>query len=139
MTIVDTNVVSEVMKQRPDEGVLTWLGANPLDNMAITAVTLAEIHYGLCRLPHGRRRRDLERSFRAFVDQGFAGRVLHFDAAAAEIYGDIVAQRERIGRPMDAFDAMIAAIARVHRANLATRNVDDFDYCGVELVNPWTA
>jgi hypothetical protein len=95
--------------------------------------------YGLCRLPRGRRRDDLTGRVKAFLAQGFGERILAFDARAADFYGEIVTTRQGVGRPIEAFDAMIVAIARSHAAPLATRNVADFDGCGIRLVDPWAS
>jgi toxin FitB len=127
------------MKPAPDRRAMAWLRAQPLTELATTAVTLAEIDYGLCRLPRGRRRDNLTARVKAFLDQGFGERILAFDARAADLYGEIVTTRQGVGRPIDAFDAMIAAIARSHTAPLATRNVAGFDCCGIHLVDPWAS
>ena len=127
------------MKPVPDRRAMAWLRAQPLTELATTAVTLAEINYGLCRLPPGRRRDDLTGRVKTFLAQGFGERILAFDARAADFYGEIVTTRQGVGRPIEAFDAMIAAIARSHAAPLATRNVADFDGCGIRLVDPWAS
>ena len=127
MILLDTNVVSEAMKAAPATEVMAWLRARPLQDLAISAVTLAEIRYGLARLPEGRRRLALEQRFRLFVVRGFGERLLDFDRAAANLYGDIVVAREKAGRPIEAFDAMIAATARSRGASIATRDVGGFD------------
>jgi predicted nucleic acid-binding protein len=116
---------------------MAWLRRRPLVELATTAVTLAEINFGLRRLPRGRRREDLEGRLRTFLARGFGERVLPFDAVAADLYGDIVTERQKAGRPIDAFDAMIAAIARSRAAALATRNRADFEGCGILLLDPW--
>jgi predicted nucleic acid-binding protein len=116
---------------------MAWLRGQSLANLATTAVSLAEINYGLCRLPRGRRRDDLEARLRTFLARGFDERILAFDAAAAGVYGEIVTARQSVGRPIDAFDAMIAAIARSRAASVATRNIADFDGCGVSVLDPW--
>jgi hypothetical protein len=135
--VLDTNVISEAIKPSPNAHVMAWLRGQLLANMATTAVSLAEINYGLCRLPRGRRRDDLEARLRTLLARGFGDRILAFDAPAAGVYGDIVTARQSVGRPIDAFDAMIAAIARSRGATVATRNVADFDGCGVPVLDPW--
>jgi predicted nucleic acid-binding protein len=125
------------MRPGPDGRVMTWLRAQPLAELATTSVTLAEISYGLRRLPRGRRRDDLEGRLRTFLARGFGDRILPFDAVAADLYGDIVIARQEAGRPIAAFDAMIAAIARSRAATVATRNLADFEGCGVPLLDPW--
>lgn len=136
MIILDTNVVSELMRPRPEPAVLSWLDAI-VDDVVTTAITVAEIRHGIARLPHGRRRSALT----AAADRTFApleGHVLPFDALAALEYADAVADRERSGFPVSALDAQIAAIARDRSAALATRNVRDFAGTGVEVVDPWS-
>jgi hypothetical protein len=137
--VLDTNVISEAMRPAPDAAVMAWLRAQPLSEIATTAVSLAEIDYGLCRMPPGRRRKDLEARLRTFLARGFDDRILPFDAAAAGLYGSIVTSRQAMGRPIDAFDAMIAAIARSRMAAIVTRNVADFEGCGVTVLDPWRA
>ncbi len=137
MIILDTNIISEIMRPAAEERVMAWLRKQPLKLLATTAVTVAEIRYGLGRLPEGQRRRNLEERFRSFLTRGFYDRIMAFDAAAAEAYSLIVVARERAGRPIDAFDAMIAAIARMNGASVATRDVSGFEGCGVDIINPW--
>jgi len=137
VTILDTNVVSELMKPAPSPAVMQWVSAQSSTSVAIPTVAVAEIHYGLERLPAGKRRTQLEQNFELFLQRGFAGRVLAFDDEAARIYGKIVAAREKAGRPVDAFDAMIAAIARSQKAIVATQDIAGFWGCGVKLVNPF--
>lgn len=138
MIVLDTNVISEVMKSSPDGRVLEWLRARPLESLAITAISIAEIRYGLRRLPGGRRREDLEARFRTFLDRGFGDRILSFDGVAADTYGEIAAVRQGTGRPIDRFDAMIAAIAHSRASAVATRNVGDFQGCGIRVLDPWS-
>jgi predicted nucleic acid-binding protein len=135
--VLDTDVISEATRPAAESRVMAWLRSRPLEELAMTAVSLAEISYGLCRLPRGRRRDDLAARFRTFLARGFNDRILAFDAAAAGVYGEIVMARQTAGRPIDAFDAMIAAIARSRAAVIATRNVADFDGCGVTVLDPW--
>lgn len=139
MIILDTNVISEAMRVAPEPAVTRWLEAQPLRQLATTTINLAEIKRGLARLPFGRRRLDLEINFEGFTMQAFADRVLNFDVAAANAYGDLVVARERAGRPLEGFDGLIAAIARSRGLPIATRNVGDFDGCGVAVTNPWDA
>lgn len=137
MIVLDTNVISEATKPAPEPRVMAWLRDQPPEKLATTAVSLAEINYGLSRLPRGRRREELEARFRTFFARGFDDRLLAFDAAAAGVYGEIVTARQSAGRPIDAFDAMIAAIARSRAAIIATRNAADFEGCGVTVLDPW--
>ena len=139
MIILDTNVVAKLMRPHPEPRVVTWLRTQPVVQLATTTITLAEVGVGLARLPESRRRFTLEAKFKAFVSRGLGPRVFGFDQGAAEIYGELVAERERAGRPLDGFDGLIAAIARAQDAAVATRNIGDFGGCGVELVDPWSA
>jgi toxin FitB len=137
LIILDTNVISELARPAPDLGVLSWLDSLPIDETAITAITAAELLYGIRRLPDGRRKAELSETVRAIIDTDFHGRVEPFDARAAGHYADLVTGRERAGRPITMPDAQIAAICLVNRATLATRNAPDFTDTGVDLVNPW--
>ena len=137
MIILDTNVISEIMRPDPARSVLDWLDEQPITELATTTINLAEIRYGLARLRFGRRRTDLETRFDSFVGRGLASRVFDFDAAAANAYGDLVFAREQIGRPLDGFDGLIAAIARSRALPIATRNGSDFEGCGIEVLDPW--
>ncbi|MGH3545190.1 MAG: type II toxin-antitoxin system VapC family toxin [Mycobacteriales bacterium] len=136
MIIVDTNVVSELMKPSPYPGVQNWIRARHGSRLHTTSITVAEIRYGIERLPAGRREDVLvttaDKVFAAFSDQ-----ILPFDAAAAIRYSVIVAARDRSGEPIDGFDAQIAAMCRTHGATLATRNLKDFYLTGIELADPW--
>lgn len=136
MIVLDTNVVSETLRQSPSSAVLEWLAAQKPGSVFITTVTQAETLYGVESLPPGKRRDSLatavERIFREFE-----GRILPFDKEAARANAIILAARYRAGRPTSRLDAMIAAIARFRQATVATRNVADFEGCGIEIVNPW--
>lgn len=134
--VVDTNVVSELMRPAPDTHVIDWAATTRPDSICTTAVTLAEVRFGIARLPDGRRKALLS-STADDVFGAFAHRVLSFDAGAADVYADIVVERERAGRPIAGFDAQIAAICRSRRAALATRNTDDFSGLGLTVINPW--
>jgi toxin FitB len=135
--ILDTNVLSELSRQDPSERVLSWLDAQPTDQTATTAVTAAELRYGVARLPEGRRKAALAGVIRGILDDDLAGRVEPFDAAAAVHYAIIVSDRERAGRPISVADAQIASICRSLRAALATRNTGDFEDTGIQLIDPW--
>lgn len=139
MIVLDTNVVSELMRPEPAAAPSAWVEAQPPGEMAIAATTAAELLYGVARLPDGARKRTLSAVVIAVVREEFAGRVLPFDAGAAQHYADIVADRERQGRPIGIADAQIAAICRTHSAALATRNTLDFEATGVDLLDPWAA
>ena len=139
MIVLDTNVISEIFRPEPEARVVTWLEGLTGD-VAITAVTLAELLAGVHRLPEGQRRTALVEQVDLALEPYRATRaILPFDAAAAEQYAEVLAVRERVGRPIHTADAQIAAICRVHGATCATRNVKDFDGTGIDVVNPWTA
>ena len=136
MIIIDTNVVSDLMRGG-SPSVLSWLSTVADLDIHTTVITRSEIRYGVARLPVGRRRDDLQRRADAlFAD--IADRTLPFDAAAADRYGLLVASREAVGRPISVPDAQIASISQVHRATLATRNVRDFEECGITVIDPFT-
>ena len=139
MIVLDTNVLSELMRSQPAAAVFAWVAAQPRAVLYTTSVNKAEILYGIAALPDGRRRAGLAAAAEAMFTDDFAGRVLPFDEEAAVHYAEIVAARRREGRPIEAFDAQIAATARVADAELATRDVGDFAGCGLTLVNPWKA
>ncbi|WP_322748572.1 MULTISPECIES: type II toxin-antitoxin system VapC family toxin [unclassified Frankia] len=138
LIVLDTNVISELMRAAPAARVVTWVTGRPGTALNTTSVSLAEVRYGIVRLPIGRRRELLL----AAADDVFAvfrDKVLPFDAAAGRHYADVVVEREQAGAPISGFDAQIAAICRSHDAVLATRNTNDFTGLGLELVNPWGA
>src|SRR3546814_877765 len=132
MIVLDTNVLSEMLKPRPEPVVEVWLSAQPTASLFISAITQAEILYGLALLPEGRRRSDLLAAARAMFAEDFGGRILPFDVDAAMAYAEIAADRRRTGRPISQFDAQIAAIVRSRGGLLASRNVRDFVDCGIE-------
>lgn len=137
MILLDTNIISELMRPNPQASVVAWLNEQePLD-VYISVITIAEIEYGLKVLPEGQKRWSLQQKFEWFVAQGFEGRILDFTETAAHHYADIMAHRRSLGMPMSVPDGQIAAIARTHRFKLATRNIKDFEECGLVLVNPF--
>jgi len=136
--ILDTNVISEALKPLPSGAVLRWLAAQTPSAVFTTTITLAEVLYGVEALPPGRRRTRLLAAVEKMFAEGFEGRILPFDEDAARVFASLVASRDRAGRPISQFDAMIAAIARSHRAAVATRNTADFDRCGISVIDPWT-
>jgi len=137
--ILDTNVVSELMKPQPDRKVIRWFTRQPALTVFMTSVSQAEILYGIELLPAGRRRDALEEAANAAIGESFAGRILSFTSDAAPPYAVIAGSRKAAGMPITHPDAQIAAIARKYGATLATRNVADFEDCGIDLVNPWDA
>ncbi len=139
MILLDTNVVSEVMKVAPATAVLEWLNQQESRFLFLSAITIGEIEYRLRILPVGKRRLDLRERFEQFISKAFAERVLAYDDAAARIYGDVMGLRKEQGRPMSVPDGQIAAIARSGDMAIATRNTSDFEECGVDVVNPFRA
>jgi toxin FitB len=137
MIILDTNVVSEVMKPSPSRAVVDWLAVQNPAIVFITAITEAELRYGLELLPKGKRRDTLLEAMSRMLAAGFESRVLPFDSSAARRFGEISAARRRRGRPISQSDAHIASIARSRQASIATRDVDGFQLCGVPLIDPW--
>ena len=137
MIVVDTNVISELTRQAPAPGVVSWLDSLAADEVATTAITAAELLYGVERLPDGRRKTELAAAIHSLLGDDFAGRVLAFDEQAAWRYAEIVSRRERLGPAIGFPDAQIAAICRAIGATLATRNTDDFEETGIDLINPW--
>jgi predicted nucleic acid-binding protein len=139
MIVLDTNVVSELMKPQPFANVLKWVATQELTECCIASLTQAEILHGIKLLAPGRRRRAIEIAAETMFKEEFAGRILPFDSAAARSYADLVTERRRVGRPIAQFDAQLAAIVRATGVTLATRNVKDFEHCGIGVVDPWAA
>lgn len=137
MIILDTNVLSELMRASPEAKVLKWIEGQKATNLVITSIGVAEIQRGILRLPKGKKRNTLHENFKEFVESAFAGRILSFDERAAYLYGEIASDREKAGFNTDAIDLMLAAIAKNYNASIATRNIKDFKGCGVKLINPW--
>ena len=137
MIVLDTNVISELSRRVPDPGVLSWLDSLAVSDVATTAITAAELRYGVARLPDGHRKRELTVMVEGILTEDFHGRVLPFDERSSVQYADIVTGRERVGRPIGVADAQIAAVCRDLNAILATRNTADFEETGIELINPW--
>lgn len=137
MILVDTNVISEIMKVAPSEVVLDWLNGQKSTDLYISAITIGEIEYGLRILPTGKRQVQLKDRFERFVALAFAQRILAFDEPAARIYAEIMGSRKEIGRPMSIPDGQIAATARARGLAVATRNTSDFIDCGIDLIDPF--
>ncbi|MGC2162118.1 MAG: type II toxin-antitoxin system VapC family toxin [Silvibacterium sp.] len=137
MIVLDTNVISELFRPAPDRRVLYWVEAQEADELFTTSVTEAEMFSGIGFMAAGRRRSDLFSATEAYFRSDLAGRILSFDSAAARSYAEITAIRKRKGLSISAFDMQIAAIARTCNAVLATRNTKDFEFTGVQIVNPW--
>ncbi|WP_288192581.1 type II toxin-antitoxin system VapC family toxin [uncultured Phyllobacterium sp.] len=137
MIVLDTNVISEMMKLEPDPRVVQWLAEQPAVSLFTTTITQAEILYGLSLLSEGKRKSALVDMARLMFSDDFAGRILPFDGSAAAVYPDIFSERRRAGKSISQFDAQIAAIVQSRGATLATRNVKDFADSGLDIVNPW--
>lgn len=137
MIVLDTNILSELLRPMPFAAVEQWLSDQSATSVFITTITKAEILYGVRILPEGKRRDALEAAVGAIFSEDFGGRILPFDEEAAERYATIASHRRQIGRPISQFDAQIAAIAACRGADLATRNVGDFEETGVTIINPW--
>jgi len=135
--VLDTNVLSEEIRLSPSDKVLRWFEEQDPVSVFTTAVTQAEMLYGLESLPVGRRRAALHQAIEKMFGEEFRGRILPFDEDAARAFAKIVAVRDALGRPISQSDGMIAAIARSRRAALATRNVADFQDCGLRIIDPW--
>ena len=138
MIVLDTNVVSELMKVSPSGPVMGWWRSRPGGELFISALTQAEILYGIELLPGGKRRNLLEQAAQEMFTEYFGGRILPFDSDAAREFARIALARRNAGRPISQTDAQIAAIARSRGASVATRNIEDFVDCGIAVVNPWT-
>jgi predicted nucleic acid-binding protein len=137
MILLDTIVISELMRADPSQAVLNWFGQHDAADLFISSITEAELRAGAAFLPEGQRRDRLQLAIDAMIDQDFQGRILPFDTSAARPYAEIAAQRRAAGRPIAEADCQIAAIAHATNATLATRNVTDFDGCGLRVINPW--
>jgi hypothetical protein len=137
MIVLDTNVVSELMRADPAPAVLRWVDAQDSGKLWLTSVTVQELCYGIERLPVGKRQQQLNAQLLAMLEEDFAGQVAAYDGEAAAIAGRLLARCERDGRAMPLADAQIAAICLAHHAVFATRNLKDFAAAGLTLVNPW--
>ena len=137
MIVLDTHVLSELMRPVPSPQVLAWLDAQTPDTLWLTSVSVAELLFGIARLPDGARKQAFAQAALGMLEEDFANRVLNFDLEAASILANLAAASERAGRPMGLADGQIAAICLAHHASLATRNGRDFAQLGLQLINPW--
>jgi predicted nucleic acid-binding protein len=137
MIVLDTNVLSELLRPTPAPQVEGWLAAQDGASIYFTAVGEAELRHGVAILPAGRRRTALGAAIDGMLDEDFRDRILPFDRDAAGAYAVIAAARRAAGRPISQFDCQIAAIARAHGASVATRNTADYEGCGIALIDPW--
>lgn len=136
--LLDTTVVSESTKLRPNAGLMTWLDGVDENSVFLSVITLTELRYGLERLAPGRRRKQLDRWLEHELPERFEGRILPVDALVADACGRLVARTESLGRPIEARDAFIAATAQVHRLTLVTRNASHFETTLKSILTPWT-
>lgn len=137
MYILDTNIISELIRPRPNGGVLQWVDTQSLSSLYTTAVTKAEIYYGLHILPLGKRRNHLEKALHHIFSAGLENRILEFDSISAMEFAKIASSRRKAGIPMSNADAQIAAICSQHGFQLVTRNDTDFAECGIKVINPF--
>ena len=137
MILLDTNVVSEVMRPAPAQAVLDWFAGQTAADLYLPAIVEAELRFGILLLPDGKRRNGLSAALEGMVEEDFRDRILPFDSAAARSYAVIAVQRRRTGRAVKEADCQIAAIAASKGAALATRNVRDFEGAEIEILNPW--
>jgi predicted nucleic acid-binding protein len=135
--LLDTNVVSEWVRPRPDAGVIDWLENADEDRIFISVITLAELRHGVEQLTDGGRRKRLDGWLREELPQRFSGRVLPVDDAVADAWGRLMARSKKVGRPIQPMDGFVAAIAQVHMLGLVTRNVADFKSVLKTIINPW--
>ncbi len=139
MIILDTNVLSALMRNEPEREVIDWLDRQPPESVWITSITEFESRYGLALLPDGRRRKALENAFERLLKEDLESRILPFDSAAAAEAAMLAAKRQQAGDPVDMRDTQIAGIALARRATIATRNTRHFGGLNVDVVNPWKA
>jgi hypothetical protein len=137
LIVLDTNVLSALMRKAPEAPVVAWLDRQPAESVWITSITLFEARLGLALLPKGRRQRTLEAAFASLLEEDLENRVLDFDGAAATAAASLAAERRKAGRPVDMRDTQIAGIALARRATLATRNVRHFADLKVPVIDPW--
>jgi predicted nucleic acid-binding protein len=135
--VLDTNVISELMRPTPTRVVVDWVDQQPAGDLYLTSVTIADLLYGVARLAEGRRRAVLAEQVDAMINEDFQRRILSFDLAAAPHYADMAVHRAALGQPISTADAQIAATCRSHDAKLATRNTKDFARLNLQVINPW--
>lgn len=137
MILIDTNVISDLMRPKPSPAVLAWFGQHSGTDLFLSAVVEAELRRGAALLPAGRRQDRLIAEIDAMISEDFAGRILPFDSAAAKAFATVFLERQAAGRPISFPDCQIAATARAHGAVMATRNMTDFEGCGLTVIDPW--
>ena len=137
MILLDTNVISELMRPEPAIQFLSWFGNNSTERLVLSSIAEAELLRGITILPEGRLKIFKSKLLSEFLLIDFANLILPFESKAANHYAEIFATRKTLGRPISTFDCMIAAIAKANGCKLATRNISDFEQCGLEIINPW--
>lgn len=137
MILLDTNIISEMMKAAPNPNVMNWIDEQEVTQLVISTISIAEISYGLNSLPNGNRRHSLEDAFDKSIKMAFKHRILFFDEASAHQYGKLMGHRKNLGKPLSILDGQIAAIAFTQGAAVATRNIKDFSDCGLDLIDPF--
>lgn len=138
MLVLDTNVISEAMRPRPDAAVVAWLDAQPTESLWTTAITVLELQFGIEILPEGKRKRELQSSFDDSLKEDFRGRIFPFDTMAARNAGRLAGELRKQGRELEIRDLQIAGIVAAQHASLVTRNVKDFRDMGIPVINPWS-
>jgi len=138
MILLDTNIVSELMAREPNKKVIDWLNSIPTNNLSFSTLSIGEISYGLETMSQSKRKSFLINRFEYFLEKVFAERIFNFDESSALLYGELMAQRRKKGKPMASLDGQIAAIAIDKKLSLATRNSKDFINLGLELINPFS-
>lgn len=139
MFVLDTTVLSALMRPEPIPAVAAWIASRPLDLLFTSSVCQSEILASLAVMPDSRRRRDLKAAAWAMFAEDFSGRILPFDSGCAVLYADLFANRRRMGRPATTIDLMVASIARTHGASVVTRDTGGFEGCGLTIIDPWKA
>lgn len=137
MIILDTNVLSELMKVDPNANVVRWVKQFSITSLFTTTITQAEILYGIALLPDGKRKSGFINACQTLFTEKFENRILPFDSIASIAFAEIASSRRKNGNPISQHDAQIAAIAHSRHSDLATRNVSDFEECGLNIINPW--
>ena len=137
MILLDTNIISELLRKTPEPKVALWLAAQQSSDIYLSAVSEAELRLGVAIMPPGHWRAALAGMVNGILQEDFRARILPFDHAAAVAYADVASDRRAAGRPISQFDCQIAAIARSNGATVATRNVRDFESCGIAIIDPW--
>lgn len=137
MILLDTNVISEPLRLRPDARVVAWIDAQPVETLCLAAISLAELRFGIAALPPGKRRDTLRRRLEGQVVPLFAGRILPFDVAASQAYGEIMAKARSAGLAIGTADGLIAATAAANGVIVASRDTAPFVTAGLSVINPW--